>query len=95
MIHPNPSLPTLTVRAVPGCFVSDFHALRPRDAGTKSVRRYVNRTKTVIDGVVTFPINVQPTRLPYSVEYVKALKRGDLQPCDEATASLAGIDFNS
>lgn len=93
MIHPNPSLPTLTVRAVAGRYVTDFHALQPRERGTKSVRRYINRTKLVTGEAVTFPINPQPTRLAYSVEYIKAIKRGDLLPCDEATAALAGVEY--
>jgi hypothetical protein len=79
----------LRLRARGQALVTDYEA---EDAGRRS---YVGR-KAVFDGadLVGFDVTDAVVEKPMRGEYLRALKKGDLFPADQATADLAGVDFD-
>jgi len=90
----------LRVRAVGSVMVQDYAAMR------SGIRRFIGRKvdpergETWVDPetqlkhrqAVFVPME-EPEEVPVCAEYLKALKAGDLEAADEATAKLAGVKF--
>lgn len=76
---------TLRVRAKGTALVTNYEAL---DAGTK---RYVGwKHEQQPSGEWAFVTSGEET-VPYRAEYVMAVKDGDLEVADEATAKICGV----
>lgn len=62
-----------------------------RYVGYKYNQNQLNDEGKVCGGYVQVDKEIE---LPYMVEYIKALKCGDLLPADAETASIAGLNYS-
>lgn len=80
--------PQLRVRAVGIARVPDF------DAMEGGVRRFVGRQPVAVlaaDGTAEWPATGDVAVLPVRREYTDAIAAGELEPADDETARLAGV----
>jgi hypothetical protein len=73
----------------------NYEALLPADGG-KGILRMIGRRKdpTLNEGAGGWRPTGQPETVPNTHEYRYALKVGDLEPGDEATARYMGLTFS-
>lgn len=74
----------LRVRARAG-LVPDFENLKANPP------IYIGREWCKVDGNHALRARVEPTTIPARAEYVRAVREGALEPCDEATAAACGV----
>lgn len=78
---------TLKVRALTHALVPNYSAL---DAGSK---RFIGRKAvTSADGLLSFEVEGE-CEIADMAEYRRAVRDGDLEACDAATAALCGVKF--
>jgi len=66
------------------------------EAEAAGVRRFVGRKYIEVEpGVWGFQPTGEVEELPYSSDYVKHVKDGELWPADKATAEACGVEFDA
>ena len=63
------------------------------DAAESGVLRFVGRKLIVVDGAAAFEANKDPETVPYHPDYERAVREGDLEAADQATADMCGVPF--
>ncbi len=75
----------LKLLAVGNKMINDLDALR------RGISRYIGRKWD--NALKGFPATIEPSVVPTTTEYVKAVQCGDLAPGDEETAKYCGVPF--
>ena len=78
---------TLLVRAVGNGLVTSFEHIKV------SPPVFVGREWCEIDGSPALRARTEPSQIPARSEYVRAVREGHLEPCDQATAEACGVAF--
>lgn len=84
---------TLRVRARGTGLVQNYERL---EASVNAVNQFIGRKfeeRKDRPGEYAFVPTDKIEEVPYRAEYILALKSGDLEPADEATAKAAGLPF--
>lgn len=83
---------TLRVRASGTGCVQNHERL---EGGTNSFIGRKFQERKDLPGTYGFVPTNEIEEVPYRAEYIHALKAGDLQPADKATADAAGVEFST